>query len=362
MLNGFIKVNNSKNMDFSNFFFVIMIMDLSGLFLGHPLAKPNYDDKYVNITWRNLYAKNVPQYLHDLYKSFSSLNTSKNLLFNGNVARSYNDLSALHSRIHFFDVSDIANSQEVLKRAELRLFKGHSARYRFLTTILQIKVTNTLSNKTVSSKIISSTSYGWQVFPITEVVQDWIDSRAKNNGLYITIRKLYGANMLFNFKTKYVRHKPFLITFTKEKKELSLISLLKKNEKRFMPTVENDLAKRKRRVVADNAKVCGVEPLNVPLELIDWQKLFIYPTHFIINHCKGFCYHKNDKDNDEQTSHSILQALYADVLQNDIVKYPCCAPTKFLPGTALIIDRSSVNEVIKLVQLENLTVTECKCL
>ena len=262
-------------------------------------------------------------------------------------------------------MSDIDNSREVLKKAELRLFKGKNknSKHRDLTRVLQMDVINLSNNKTVSSKIISSKSYGWQVFPLTEIVQNWIDNRTHNKGLKISIRTLYGANTLLDFEAdKSLQHRSILVTYTKEKKELSLSSLLKQFGPHPNSIKTNNLAKRIRRTVNDNIKKCGVEPLVVPLELIDWHKLFRYPTQFTINQCKGQCYHKNDEDYLGQTSHSILQALFAGVVQDDNVNYPCCAPTKFLPGPAILIDHSSGIQVIKVVRLENLTVTECECL
>ncbi|XP_065673419.1 bone morphogenetic protein 7-like isoform X1 [Hydra vulgaris] len=347
------------------------------LILGQPLSKSSHGNIPVYAEVPGLGRlndnENIPQYLRNLYKSLSSKNISGNLLHDGNVARSYNDLNTKSkSKTHhcLFNVSDIESQQETLKKAELRLFKSHYSKHRFQTGVLQVIVINIFNNKTVSSKKMSFYGYGWQVFPVTRVVQDWIDNRTHNRGLNILVQKLNGSSERFdlNFNNFY-QHDSALITFTKEKKELSLLSLLKKNDlqpisgKNKISNNINDVVNRVRRSEEGReSKLCGVEPLVVPLELIDWHNLFIMPKSFSINQCKGQCFHKNDEDYLGQTSHSILQALYADVLQDDNVNYPCCAPTKFLPASAILNDRSSNREVYKLVQLENLQVTECECL
>ncbi|XP_065664915.1 protein DVR-1 homolog [Hydra vulgaris] len=335
-----------------------------GFLLGHTIANEK-NEKSKSITNNlGIYDENIPQYLRELYKRLSVFKTSEHLLHNGNVVRCYYNLKAESENgdhNYLFDVSDIISFNESLKRAELRLFKNASR--KLLRSVLQVNIVNLFSNKTVSANIISSNSYGWQIYPLTEVVQNWIYNKNQNKGLTISIQKLYGTNTFVNFNSE--KHKPFLVTFTKEKRELSLTSLLKKNIKIWEPREKSAIIvsqttivakRRRRREINYNYKnICGVQQLIVPLKKVGWNNLFLFPDHFIINQCKGQCYIK-------KTAHSILQTLYADVLKNHEVKHPCCAPSKLSPGTALIYDRSSGKNVFKLVRLQNLTVTECECL
>ena len=251
--------------------------------------------------------------------------------------------------------------KEKLIKAELRIFKMSNPKQRSLSSYFLIIVADIISKKTICAGITASTSHGWHVFPLTNVVKTWIFDNSKNKGIHISIRSLYGNNDKVKFATKQtIRREPILVIHTKNHDEITLTSIPDFHfNKTLLMSSLNKQSKtsktRRRRAVNDP---CHLEPLEVPIQEIGWNINIMKPQVFTINHCKGRCWHDSSKVYQQQTNHAIIQALYAAVTQEEKTSYPCCAPAEFQPGSALIISSRNV----KLLILEKLTVTSCECM
>lgn len=316
----------------------------------------------------------IPEYMRNLYKTLNK-QTDAGLLHYANIVRSYFDqglaTTEMEQQSYQFDIVDINREREKLIKAELRIFKYPNRKRTPLTSFVQIDVKDKNTNKIISSRILTSSGSGWQVFPVTNIVSAWISKEHLNKGVQLSVRPLYGANEEIKFATKKtVRREPILVVYTKDSDDLVLATLsnLKQNAAAFFVTKtnakpsaeESNLPRRVRRRARFDP--CRVEELSVPLVQIGWHKSFAAPRKFRINQCKGTCGYDASKAYHKQTNHAIIQALYATITGGRKTSYPCCAPSKFAPGNALIVDRMPSGEVVKVVSLEKLTVVQCQCL
>lgn len=256
---------------------------------------------------------------------------------------------------------------KTLVRADLRLFKlKQKTNSSVPMKLYRVDVIDNASNKPVVSQMISSRKEGWQVFQISDVVHSWIIESRRNKGLQVFVRSDDSANGSSPFSHHLqFDYEPILVLYLNDKthQDFNLLSGLPINTTAVKASMQKGHKRVRRR--ARKHRPCRVEDLQVPLNQIGWYKNIIAPVNFDINQCKGHCGHHASKSYLGQTNHALLQALLAAVTER--VSYPCCSPTKFEHGTALMIDEKldrngDTRQKIKIVQLNKMKVTKCECL
>jgi len=271
-----------------------------------------------------------------------------------------------------FDLTSIDFHRETLIKAQLRLFKLPNHRQRNTAAsrplhLVRLDIIDIATNRVVCSRMARDRNSGWQVFPLTEVVRQWRNNKF-NKGIRIQVNSYTSENNVVPFSTsKRLDQEPILVVYTREdpKELMDLLAgqgsltpshLFNRND--TSAAADHTPHRRVRRRVRKN-RTCRVDHLSVPLHQIGWLN-FIHPKKFVINQCKGRCGHHSSKAYSGQTNHALLQALMAAVTETKMAAYPCCAPTKFESGTALLVENHNQN--IKVIKFEKLRVIKCACL
>uniref|UniRef100_A0A8C5SZX3 TGF-beta family profile domain-containing protein n=1 Tax=Laticauda laticaudata TaxID=8630 RepID=A0A8C5SZX3_LATLA len=131
-----------------------------------------------------------------------------------------------------FLLSSVAKNEVVLS-AELHLFKLRSGGAEGAALqrqhYCQVSIYQVLDKdhpeapqgkKLLSARLLALQGFGWEVFPITQAVRDWVAEESRNQGLLVTVQGLGGAPLdphtvhFASGRDHHASKKPMLVLFT----------------------------------------------------------------------------------------------------------------------------------------------------
>ncbi|GCC28573.1 hypothetical protein chiPu_0007004 [Chiloscyllium punctatum] len=226
--------------------------------------------------------RRAPRYMLDLFNAVADANgVSKSPgLLQGNVVRSYED--------------KVGRNEQLLK-AELRLFKlrEHSQPASQLCRVDLCELLDSSGTRVevISSRIIPLSAEGWQVFPVTQTVWQWVRNSSSNHGFMISagIPSQPSAARFAKNGDANTDSRPFLVIFS-EDHELEALRPLdptghrpsrmkKESVVSAMPSPLAQLpqSRKIRAVPLPTMLPCQRHPLYVDFEQIGWSGWIISP-------------------------------------------------------------------------------------
>ncbi|XP_054773261.2 bone morphogenetic protein 2-B-like [Lytechinus pictus] len=307
------------------------------------------------------------------------------LSFHFNLSLVESNVALLQAEFHLYRIRPRWTSSQDTRRPNY--FQVH---------VYQLKSSDTSSlegAKLVGLRLMSAKGTGWEVFNIRDTVQEWLNNKTSNFGLYITVTSLSGQPLPDNMLrfAKKARHdngrQPILVLFTQE-------SLDRKNGKRNISQSNDDespppalstmafhhvpssseLQRRKRSLAKHRAYVQDLEQsenttrsggclrknMYVSFEAIGWSPWIIAPKGYDAYRCNGGC-PLNSKSTEDETwsNHAKVKAIMTRRKRG--VSPPCCVPSEFHPlGLAILYLEPETRNIV-LTELPDMIVAKCGC-
>ena len=283
-------------------------------------------------------------------------------------------------RHFYFNLSSI-QSDELIKNAELRVFKRRSkldnTDGHFKVTVYRlnrrpVERSNSWKRKltTIDTRFVKCRRVGaWIVLNVTSAVTFWSSWPERNFGLWITVVGFGIPSSDFDIASGG-RKEPILVIYgdTKENKQGKSLKPFSEipNETR---DVGDQQTKRKgrskddtpfsntrsRRSVDDDDR-CARHELFVNFRELSWNKWIIAPRGFKAFYCKGRCPEIIDKAYNP-SNHAIIQNLLHH-RHNKHIPAACCVPTR-LRSTSLIYFELDGSIVIR--EYSGMVASTCGC-
>lgn len=246
--------------------------------------------------------------------------------------------------------------ERVVSSARLKLFK-HTSLASTRKTEVEIKLfsNNQVMDTLVESRTIDLSRDGWEIFDITQVVQDWIEDPELNNGIEIYVDGIDAGQLVFPSLNITERMSSKSTTNTTTSKDI-VIPILEMN------THERSILKRVKRqnnierrdcVKGDGESRCCRFTTTIAFSDLGWNDWILAPPDYEAHYCDGSCPDRFKMANTFAGIQARLHALYP----NKFPK-PCCVPSKLSPLTILHKDSSGKYQ---FTDYPDMIVEDCKC-
>ena len=206
-------------------------------------------------------------------------------------------------------------------------------------------------------------SYGWEQFPLTDVIKGWIGKSGLNKGLKVQIRKIFPGQKGFTFAEATDKNRePILVINSNDYRPFKIQKPA--NLTAGTTSVTSEKKNRIRQGRDSLHSMCERRDMIVDVNKISWNNWILEPKVFNLYRCVGHCGVYNSKTSGEQTNHATMQAVLAEtgLHSGSKVDLPCCAPRKLEPMAMLLYEKYGSTVVVKLKSLDNMIVSSCACL
>lgn len=282
-------------------------------------------------------------------------------------------------RHFYFNLSSL-QSDELVKKAELRVFKRRSkldnTHGHFRVTVYRlnrrpVEGSNSWKRKltTIDTRFVKCRRVGaWIVLNVTSAVTFWSSWPSRNFGLWITVVGVGIPNSDFDIATGG-RKEPIMVIYGDSKEKKQSKSLKSVNE---IPNETRDISdqhtKRKgrnkddtpssstrsRRSVDDDK--CARHKLFVKFRELNWDKWIIAPRGFSAFYCMGTCPEIIDKAYNP-SNHAIIQSLLHH-RHNKNIPAACCVPTSLHSMSLMYFE---LDGSIVLREYSGMVASTCGC-
>uniref|UniRef100_T1INV8 TGF-beta family profile domain-containing protein n=1 Tax=Strigamia maritima TaxID=126957 RepID=T1INV8_STRMM len=207
---------------------------------------------------------------------------------------------------------------------------------------------------------ISAYSPGWEVFRVTDAIQDWLRNQTANHGLLLTLRSLIGDKLdpsaLRVMKRKHANgRQPILVVFTSRPNATKAPANISNIESE---TTTDNSSRTRRSSDKNQIAECSRHNLYVDFETIGWSGWIISPKGYNAHYCAGQCSYPLGQ-NQRPTNHATVQSIVHEMrLHSGGVTAPCCVPNKLLAISLLFFDE---NENVILKQYDGMVAAVCGC-
>ncbi|XP_072438995.1 bone morphogenetic protein 7-like [Chiloscyllium punctatum] len=320
--------------------------------------------------------RRAPRYMLDLFNAVADANgVSKSPgLLQGNVVRSYEDKVHGNQTWFYFNVTSVGRNEQLLK-AELRLFKlrEHSQPASQLCRVDLCELLDSSGTRVevISSRIIPLSAEGWQVFPVTQTVWQWVRNSSSNHGFMISagIPSQPSAARFAKNGDANTDSRPFLVIFS-EDHELEALRPLdptghrpsrmkKESVVSAMPSPLAQLpqSRKIRAVPLPTMLPCQRHPLYVDFEQIGWSGWIISPRGYSAYYCQGACPFPLGQGF-KITNHATVQSIVHALKLSTELGSPCCVPDNLHSINLLYFDNE---ENVVLRQYRDMVAVSCGC-
>lgn len=240
--------------------------------------------------------------------------------------------------------------------AKLKLFK-HTSFTPPSTNEVEIKLysNNQVIDTLIESRTIDLSRDGWEIFDITQVVQDWIEDPELNNGIEIFADGLNAGQLVFPSLNSTER-KSFASATNTTVSINSVVPILeiKTHERSILKRVkrQNNIERRDC-VKGDGESRCCRFTTTIAFSDLGWDDWIIAPPDYEAHYCDGSCPDRFKMANTFAGIQARLHTLYP----NKFPK-PCCVPSKLSPLTILHKDS---NGKYQFTDYPDMIVEDCKC-
>uniref|UniRef100_A0A670ZK83 TGF-beta family profile domain-containing protein n=1 Tax=Pseudonaja textilis TaxID=8673 RepID=A0A670ZK83_PSETE len=211
----------------------------------------------------------------------------------------------------------------------------------------------------LSTRLMALQGFGWEIFPITHAVHEWVAEESRNQGLLVTVQGLGGAPLdpdTVQFASGRDHHpskKPMLVLFTDDRqREAALPSAFPASRVQQQP---KKLIRGPRS--AEISLPCQRYPLPVDFDEIGWTGWVISPHGYNAYHCKGACHFPLGQSM-RPTNHATVQSIIHALKISPEVHVPCCVPDKLFSINLLYFDDT---ETVVLKQYNGMVAGSCGC-
>lgn len=271
-----------------------------------------------------------------------------------------NEKASNEKRLKLFVVPELKHPEDhtrerAVSSARLKLFK-HTSLATTRTTEVEIKLfnNNQVIDTLIESRTIDLSRDGWEIFDITQVVQDWIEDPELNNGIEIFVDGLDAGQLVFPSLNITERMSSKSSTNTTIPNVILPILEMKTHERSILKRVkrQNDIERRDC-VKGDGESRCCRFTTTIAFSDLGWNDWIIAPPDYEAHYCDGSCPDRFKMANTFAGIQARLHALYP----NKFPK-PCCVPSKLSPLTILHKDSSGKYQ---FTDYPDMIVEDCKC-
>ncbi|XP_026580081.1 bone morphogenetic protein 7-like [Pseudonaja textilis] len=221
----------------------------------------------------------------------------------------------------------------------------------------------------LSTRLMALQGFGWEIFPITHAVHEWVAEESRNQGLLVTVQGLGGAPLdpdTVQFASGRDHHpskKPMLVLFTDDRqREAALPSAFPDSLPSplsagltSLPEPPSNHSRGPRS--AEISLPCQRYPLPVDFDEIGWTGWVISPHGYNAYHCKGACHFPLGQSM-RPTNHATVQSIIHALKISPEVHVPCCVPDKLFSINLLYFDDT---ETVVLKQYNGMVAGSCGC-
>ena len=264
-------------------------------------------------------------------------------------------IKRLHFRVNVSHPEDDHTMETRVKLAKLKLFKHSSAVMRtnnsqdeIVIKIFVVKPEN-MERKLIQSRIVDISRDGWEIFEVTDVVQDWINNPKSNYGLEIYTDAVNINQLIL----------PSVDLHKNDSSNSSVgpswfpILEFQTHERSILKRVKRQDSGRRDCTKGDGESRCCRFRTHISFSEIGWNDWILAPEGFDAYFCDGECPHRFKMANNFAGIQSVLHL-------NNPKKYPklCCVPSKLSPLTILHKDDKG-RYMFK--DYPDLVVEDCRC-
>lgn len=256
-----------------------------------------------------------------------------------------------------------------LVKAELRVLKKRATGAEQLRCEYSVMVHSFVNGKSPTKTLIDSLTVKnslkgqWLEFNVTTALKMIIQESERKLGFRLSIEG--GLCAEFHIGKKG-RHRPFLVTYTRDSGDESSQTILRRIEpgtnqakqaKPFLMFRTNQtVIDRRRRAIEE--KYCRRRRFKVRFRELKWNRWIIAPRSYWANYCDGACPRVPVYPFDV-SNHAILQNILQYYASYSHVPSPSCVPTEF--HSLSVLFRNREDNAIILKPFPDMTVSACGC-
>ncbi|XP_026580087.1 bone morphogenetic protein 7-like [Pseudonaja textilis] len=307
-----------------------------------------------------LYFKEPPQYMVDLYNTVADADgvTKDPHRLAGNTVRSFLDRTELvHLKLGWAHPWTPEGNRMGIGVPPDKLAELGVSIYQVLD---KDHPEDPEGKRLLSTRLMALQGFGWEIFPITHAVHEWVAEESRNQGLLVTVQGLGGAPLdpdTVQFASGRDHHpskKPMLVLFTDDRqREAALPSAFPGLTSLPEPPSNHSRGPRS----AEISLPCQRYPLPVDFDEIGWTGWVISPHGYNAYHCKGACHFPLGQSM-RPTNHATVQSIIHALKISPEVHVPCCVPDKLFSINLLYFDDT---ETVVLKQYNGMVAGSCGC-
>nr|ANK58568.1 bone morphogenetic protein 7 B [Pinctada fucata] len=286
------------------------------------------------------------KYIGDVDKSVKADNDDTNvkkdstrIRFNVDVTHPESDHN-LETRVHMAKLG-------IFKHVSSKSVQG-TDNQEIVIKIFQIQHQKSV-NKLLQSRIVDISRDGWEIFDITNTVQDWIDNPDTNYGLEIHTDHPNTSSLILPSADFHIDNA------VNNSVELSYHPVLEfqTHERSILKRAKRQDSGRRDCTKGDGETRCCRFKTRISFREIGWNDWIIAPEGFDAYYCDGECPYRFKMASNFAAVQSVLH-------MNNPTKYPklCCVPSKLTPLTILHKDDKGR---YMFTDYPDLVVQDCKC-
>lgn len=343
--------------------------------------------------------KNAPEYMMDLYKSYSEKKVSRpssdivRSFMNINIAgvtttpaSSTGSTTRLHTMV--FNITSIS-VEEQIDLAELRLFTlVERDRNMYIGVDRKVSVYEVTDDNVgyhvIDTQHVYGRDSGWETFDVTSAVRRWVTKPSSLQILEIRIESVFHSvtdgDLDFLTEPQH-KNEPLLVVFSTDKQKLQLHkterhelitredsiydiqsplsgSKNSNNSLNETNTISHKIHSRVKRRGRRSGGLCRRRPMTVNFADIQWDSWILAPSSYEAYECVGKC-HFPVNERLSPSKHAIIQSRLHLTMPKEYPRESCCVPTKLDSISILYYDEYGV--LTYKPKYDGMVVTECGC-
>ena len=259
-----------------------------------------------------------------------------------------------------FDLRSMTSKN--LVKAELRVLKKRATGVEQLRCEYSVMVHSFVNGNNPTKTIVDSLTVKnslkgqWLEFNVTTALKMMTQESERKLGFRLSVDGALCAEFHIGKKG---RHRPFLVTYTRDSKDESSQKILGRIElgiKRAKPFLMFRTNNRQSRAIEEMH--CRRRRFRVRFRDLKWNRWIITPRSYWANYCEGTC-HRVPVYPLDVSNHAILQTILQYHASYSHVPSPSCVPTELHPLSLLYRNRE--DNAIILKAFPEMTVSACGC-
>lgn len=308
----------------------------------------------------------VPRFLLKLYRQrhYPARKNSRNTITAFFLEGGVRQILPMRAFELMFDLRSITSKN--LVKAELRVLKKRATGIEQLrceySVMVHSFVNGTNSTKTLVDSLTAKNSLKgqWLEFNVTAALKTITQNSERMLGFRLSVDGALCAEFHIGKKG---RHRPFLVTYTRDPEDKSSQTILGRIEpetKRAKPFLmfrtNTTVIDRQRRAI--EGIHCRRRRFRVRFRVLKWNQWIITPRSYWANYCEGTCPRVPVYPLDV-SNHAILQNILQYHSSYSYVPSPSCVPTEL--HSLSVLYRNREDNAIILKAFPGMTVSACGC-